>query len=259
MPKRDPQRDNAKAEYIARRTKGKVNLKDLAEQLGVSYQTLRNWKTKDKWEDALPRRKRGGQPGNKNCKGKKNAKGHHEGAPKGNKNAEKDGAYSTVFFDMLTDAEKELAEKTPIGSKEALTHELQILKLREHKILEKIAMYEAAEEDTLYINSLTDMRVPGGKGNARKDGAIQTMGMYNKDSAFARIDKLQEALYKVQGRIATIINGLRAIEESEQRIKLDKKRLEILEMKATGAIEVPDPDGGVDVDDIDDEDDMGDV
>ena len=52
MPKRDPQRDNAKAEYIARRTKGKVNLKDLAEQLGVSYQTLRNWKTKDKWEMA---------------------------------------------------------------------------------------------------------------------------------------------------------------------------------------------------------------
>lgn len=102
MPKRSEKRDTAKAEYIAKKKKGEeVSLRALAGELGVSYQTLRNWKAADKWEEALPKKKRGGQPGNQNSKGKRNAAGSHDGAPPGNKNAEKDGAYSTVFFDKL--------------------------------------------------------------------------------------------------------------------------------------------------------------
>lgn len=241
MPKRSEKRETAKAEYIARKSKGeKVTLKSLAEQMGVTYQTLRNWKAADKWDEALPKRKRGGQPGNKNSKGRKNARGNHKGAPRRNKNAEKDGAYSAVFFDMLTDAEKKLAAITPTGGKDALINEMQILKVREHRILEKLAKYEQAEdadEEKLYLNNVMDMRVPVGG----KDGEVQQMGMYNKDSAFARSLKLQEALYKVQGRIATIVNGLRALEEADRRMELEKQRLAIMEMRATGVVEVAEP------------------
>ena len=250
MPARNEKRDAAKAEYLAALHRGeKVNLKELAEKLGVQYQQLRNWKSKDKWDSEAPKKKRGAQPGNKNSKGHRNAAGHHDGAPKGNKNAEKDGAYSTIFFDMLSDEEKELAEKTPFGSREALQHELQILKVREHRILEKIAKYENADEDQLFISSLTDMRVPGVEkvtGKSKKtDGAIQTMGMYAKDSAFTRVLKLEEALYKVQGRIATIANSLRALEETKQRLEVDKRRLDIMYMRAIGTVEVEDPAAGL--------------
>lgn len=251
MPKRSEKRESAKAEYIARKAKGeKVNLRELAEQQGVSYQSVRNWKVADKWDAEKPKRKRGGQPGNSNSKGKKNAKGHHDGAPLGNRNAEKDGAYSTVFFDMLSDPEKDLAAATPTDSKEALVNELQILKVREHRILEKIAYYENSKEDKMFLNSLVDMRVPGKSGKGNKDGAVQTMGMYNKDSAFERSLKLQEALYKVQGRIATIVNSLRAMEEADRRIEIDKRKLEILEMRTTGSVDVNDPedDDGEDTD-----------
>ena len=235
MPKRSARRDTAKAEYIARRSRGeKVNLRDLAEELGISYQSLRNWKAADKWDDALPKKKRGGQPGNRNSAGHKNAAGSHKGAPAGNKNAEKDGAYSTVFFDMLTDAEKELVAQTPLGSREALEHEMMILKFREHRILEKIAKYEEAPEDELYISGLLDMRVPKGA----KDGAKQNIGMYQKDSPYRRIMALQEALYKVQGRIAKIADSLRALEEFDRRLELERERLEIMRMRATGAVEV---------------------
>lgn len=88
MPKRNDKRDTAKAEYIKRRRSGeKVNLKDLAEKLGVTYGTVRNWKRIDQWDDAVER-KRGGQPGNKNSRGKRNAKGNPGGgAPNGNTNA----------------------------------------------------------------------------------------------------------------------------------------------------------------------------
>lgn len=244
MPKRNEKRDAAKAEYIARKSRGeKVNLRELAEQMEVAYQLLRNWKAKDQWDEALPKKKRGGQPGNKNSAGHKNAAGSHEGAPIGNKNAEKDGAYSTVFFDMLSDAEKELVALTPVGSRTALEHEMQILKIREHRIMTKIAEYENAPEETLYLNTVLDMRVPGGKGQNKTDGATQNMGMYNKDSAFARAMKLQEALYKVQGRIATIANSLRGLEDGERRLELEREKLEILRMRATGKVEVPDPAG----------------
>lgn len=242
MPKRSEKRDTAKAVYIARKAAGEeVSLRELAQEQGVSYQTLRNWKAADRWDEALPKKRRGGQPGNRNSAGKKNAAGSHAGAPAGNKNAEKDGAYSTVFFDMLSDAEREIVQQTPLGSRAALEHEMQILKFREHKILAKITEYEAAPEDSLYINSLMDMRVPGGRGKDKRDGALQSMGMYSKDSAFSRVLKLQEALYKVQGRIAKIADSLRALEESEKRMTLEREKLELLRMRATGAVDVPDP------------------
>lgn len=141
MPKRSEKRDTAKAEYVERRSRGeKINLREFADRLGVNYKTLRDWKRIDEWDkDVQPqKKKRGGQPGNKNSAGKKNAAGSHPGAPRRNKNAEKDGAYSTVFFDTLTDEEKELIEQTPLESKAALEHEMKILKFRENKILLKI-------------------------------------------------------------------------------------------------------------------------
>lgn len=251
MPKRSEKRDTAKAEYIARKSRGEeVSLRELAQELGASYQTVRNWKTADRWDEAMPKRKRGGQPGNRNSAGKRNAAGSHPGAPAGNKNAEKDRAYSAVFFDMLTEEERELVANTPLGSREALEHEMKILKFREHRIMTKIAEYEEAPEDALYLTSLLDMRLPAGRGKDKQDGAVQNMGMYSKDSAFSRALKLQEALYKVQGRIAKIADSLRALEESQRRMELERERLELLRMRCTGAVDVPDPEDGEDTEEM---------
>lgn len=251
MPKRSEKRDTAKAEYIARKSRGEeVSLRELAQELGASYQTVRNWKTADRWDEAMPKRKRGGQPGNRNSAGKRNAAGSHPGAPAGNKNAEKDGAYSAVFFDMLTEEERELVANTPLGSREALEHEMKILKFREHRIMTKIAEYEEAPEDALYLTSLLDMRLPAGRGKDKQDGAVQNMGMYSKDSAFSRALKLQEALYKVQGRIAKIADSLRALEESQRRMELEREWLELLRMRCTGAVDVPDPEDGEDTEEM---------
>ena len=172
MPKRSEKRDTAKAEYIARKGRGEeVSLRKLAQELGASYQTLRNWKAADKWDEALPKRKRGGQPGNRNSAGKQNAAGSHPGAPAGNKNAEKDGAYSAVFFDMLTDEEKKLVEETPLGSRAAMEHEMKILKYREHKIMVKIAEYEEAPEAKSGAAEKGAGGVPTGHGTAPQDQA----------------------------------------------------------------------------------------
>ena len=238
MPKGGGKIDAARADYIERRAKGeKVNLRELAERAGLSYSYVRNRKREEKWDEAVPpppKKKRGGQKGNKNSKGKRNAAGSHKGAPLGNTNAEKDGAYSTVFFDRLSDEEKELVEKTPLEVRAALEHEMKILKFRENKILSKIADYEAAEEGDVYLSATTEIR---GKNNTT---------MRFSDSAFKRIQSLQEALYKVQGRIGKITDSLRALDESAARLDLEKQRLDILRMRAANSVDVD----GVEPDDL---------
>jgi len=235
VPKGGGKIDAAKAEYIRRRANGeKVNLRELAEQVGLSYSYLRGRKQKDKWDEAVPPKKRGGQKGNKNSKGKRNAAGSHKGAPPRNKNAEKDGAYSAVFLDSLTEEEKKLVESTPLEVRAALEHEMKILKYRENKILSKIGEYEKADEDTAYLSTMTEIY---GK-NATT--------MRFSDSAFKRIQSLQEALYKVQGRIVKITDSLRALEESAVRFDLERQRLDVLRMRGSGSVEVE----GVEADEI---------
>lgn len=235
MPKGGGKIDAARADYIERRAKGeKVNLRELAERAGLSYSYVRNRKRDEKWDEAIPPKKRGGQRGNKNSKGKRNAAGSHKGAPLGNTNAEKDGAYSAVLFDRLTDEEKELLEKTPLEVRAALEHEMKILKFRENKILSKIADYEAADDGAVYLSAMTEIR---GKNNTT---------MRFSDSAFKRIQSLQEALYKVQGRIAKITDSLRALDERAARLELERQRLDILRMRAANSVDVD----GVEPDDL---------
>ena len=240
MARRSAEHDTARAEYIERRSRGEeVNLAELADRLGVKRQTLRNWKSAEKWDEAVPtpKRKRGGQKGNQNSKGKRNAARSHKGAPMGNKNAEKDGAYSAVFLDTLTEEEKKLVEATPLEVRAALEHEMKVLKFRENKILSKIADYEKAEEGAMYLSAMTEIR---GKNNTT---------MRFSDSAFKRVQSLQEALYKVQGRIAKVTDSLRAVEEHAARMELERQRLDILRMRASGTVDAPEvePDDMTDV------------
>ena len=50
----------------------------------------------------------------------------------------------------------------------------------------------------------------------------------------------RQALYKTQGRIAAVAGALRAAEESDRRMELEKQRLELLRIRATGEV----PEGG---------------
>ena len=238
MAARNPKRDEVKAAYIERKAKGQaIVLKDLAAEFGVAYDLLRRWKQKDEWEKSIPR-KRGAQPGNTNSKGHKNAKGNKGGgAPKRNSNAGTHGGYSTLFFDNLTDRQKQLIDSTPTEAVPALRHELQVLKLREDRLLHMIAEAENAPQDSLQTAHIMDMRVPGKGGK----GERSTMRMVSQDTPFARAMKLQEALTRLQGRIAAVTTQMRAAEENEARMEMERQKLEIMRARLTGAVEIPDP------------------
>lgn len=129
-------------------------------------------------------------------------------------------------------------EQTPLEIRAVLEHEMQILKLREHKIQAKIAEYEKADADAVYLSGLTE--ITGGK----SDITYRT-----SDSAFKRVQSLQEALYKVQGRIAKIADSLRGLEESTARLAMERERLDILRIRATRVVDVDDLEESEDVPD----------
>lgn len=234
MARRSDERDAARAEYIARMEKdGEVNLRQLADDLHLKYDTVRRWKAKDGWEPPAPR-KPGGQPGNKNAVGNPGG-----GAPVGNENAMKDGAYATIFFDKLTPEEKQIVENAPRNSTELTSHEIGVLLLREKYILDKIKEYQALPPDQMITSSVMDMRVPGGRGKRKRDGANQQIGMYQKETPAQRILQLQEALNKIHGRILSAAAQMQKNEMDKLHLETEQQRLELLRIRATGEIGEP--------------------
>ena len=144
---RSPNRDKAFQLWLV--SGRKRLLKDIASELQVSEEQIRKWKNQDKWDKVtLPKakgnvtkKKKGGQPGNRN------AAGHGGTGPPGNKNAVTTGEFETLLFDCLNDEEKRLAESVPADKQRLLLQEIQLLTVRERRMLKRIeAIKESVEE-----------------------------------------------------------------------------------------------------------------
>lgn len=124
MPKpRSPNRD--KAYEIYKEHNGKIELNAIAAKLGIGDGTVRGWKNKDKWEERLfgtpPKKsterskqntersepkKRGGQAGNTNAKGKGEGK-------IGNQNALKHGFFAKYLPEQTVEIIEFISEQSP--------------------------------------------------------------------------------------------------------------------------------------------------
>ncbi len=108
-------KDSIKNDYLSG-----IMPKELAEKYDVSLNTIKSWVKRYGWsglkknQGAPRKRKRGGQPGNKN------AVGH--GAPVGNKNAEKYGFFSKY----LPEETISIMQEMPTEPLDILWHEIQI-------------------------------------------------------------------------------------------------------------------------------------
>ncbi|MED4802628.1 phage terminase small subunit [Bacillus atrophaeus] len=161
MPRpRDPRRDEAFR--LWEESGGSKKLKDIAEELGVTSNTVRKWKASDKWEEKMngsaPKSKRsasfrqGAPKGNKNAKGNKggkappgnqNAKGNKGGAaPKGNKNSVRTGEYESILFDFMDDTEKELFGQIETDPLYQIDLTIRELSLRERRMMQRISRIE---------------------------------------------------------------------------------------------------------------------
>ncbi|MBQ9348709.1 MAG: hypothetical protein IJT94_15470 [Oscillibacter sp.] len=152
MPRvRSPNR--GRAYELWKESGGTRELKDIAEELGVSPEQVRKWKHADAWGSSwekerdqtgkvtLPKgnghvtkskRRRGGQPRNQN------AEGNTGGAPVRNRNALKHGGYSKLYLDTLTEEERAAIASGERDTEQLLLGEIDLLSIRERRIMVRI-------------------------------------------------------------------------------------------------------------------------
>lgn len=226
-------------------------LVEIAKKLKVSDGTVRSWKNRYGWgksskknecnvakEDekknaTLQKKKRGGQPGNKNSKGKSKGKGNPHPNPPPDRT--KHGAYTPVFMDALDEDEQALVDTIPEDEEQLLMEQIQLFSIRERRILKAINKYrqtkgevavnmvtrtevkrtfkdkdEEAEYDRLY-----EQRVASGDVLPGKAYEVET-NTTNKDNIIVR---LEQELSSVQNKKTKAIETL-------SKIRLEKAKLE---------------------------------
>lgn len=227
---RNPARDKAKEIWLSSEP-DTIKLKEIADQLGYPENAIRKWKSEDKWELERSEIKRSASKKKEKSshkeprkrgppKGNTNALGH--GAPIGNQNAFKHGGYSEILFDTMDEKELELISKMPSDEEQLLIDEIQILTIRERRILLRIEEhkktpisvasttridhkreFDSAEDKKLYYERIREKvcakeRLPGREYDVHNSA----------EASYSIILKLEEALTRCQAQKQRDIESL---------------------------------------------------
>ena len=243
---RDPNR--SKAFEIYKEHAGKIDLVEIANRLNISPGTIRGWKSKDSWDAQLngtlhknterSKRKRGGQPGNKN------AEGHGGTGPPENKNALKTGEFETLFFDCLEPDEQKLIQAVQPDKEQLLLQEIQLLTVRERRMLKRIealtSNLEEVQEDDELEKAPPGMSVTKYKAGMEK-GKPTLLREY--EGILGQIQSIEDALTRVQARRQRAIEALHKFGYDDAHLELETMKFELELLKQDGQNEDDTDDG----------------
>ena len=202
-----------------------MKLIDISKALEVPVGTIRSWKNRYNWDEksnaTLHKRKRnvakakGGQPGNQN------AIGNHGGAaPEGNKNAVTTGEFETLLFDCLEPEEKQLAAAVPNDKEQLLFQEIQLLTVRERRMLKRIENLRQADFTTVKKKKGTE-----------KD---KWTDLDEKHATLGQIQNIEDALTRVQARKQAAIDSLHRFGVDDARLEIELMKLDMAALKLGG-------------------------
>lgn len=248
MPRaRSPNRDKAFELWIA--SEGQRELKDIADELGVSPGQVRKWKHDDDWDGrthkvTLPngkgnvtKRNRGGQRGNKN------GVGNTGGPPKGNKNSLKHGAYERIMKGLLSEDEAEVFtdEETGTDVEAELRSTLAALNAKEIRLMKRINSITTSAKGGQIVRGVDKTTSEVRKGIYTEDekghlisaddtdvfpAVTQNTTATHTTSMYDALDKLEAELDRVQARKIKILTKLEDIKVQRERLELERKRLD---------------------------------
>ena len=199
-----------KKDYMAGKT-----YKQIAEKHGVTYNEVLYLVKKKQWkrESNLSKVKKG----NQNAKGNKGG----PGAEKGNTRALKTGEYETIYDDLLTDEEKALLKQIELDDKKyQIISEIKILSIRERRILKKIQDLQNGKEMSIVRMSKSSSN----NVSYRDNGTLTTT---EAESTLNIVQRLEEALTRVQEAKRRYIDSYHKIETDDRKLELDLIRLEM--------------------------------
>ena len=211
-------------------------LVEIASQLNLPEGTVRRWKSTYKWgserslnKSERSQRRKGGQPGNRN------AVGHGGTGPPGNKNAVKTGEFETLFFDTLDAEEKELLEMVQLDKEQLLLQEIQLLTVRERRMLKRIDSLRELEECTPEEEDdepgVISTKVPPGMTVTKytagfEKGKITDLREFT--GILGQIQAVEEALTRVQARRQRAIEALHKFGYDDAHLELIKAQVDKL-------------------------------
>ena len=153
---------------------------------------------------------------NKNAVGNRGGKG----AKKNNKNAVTTGEYEKIFYDILTDEEKDLFEKIEIENKKiCVEQEYKMLTVREYRILKRIKSFQDKEKD------MNIERIVKRQYNSKLSSETETVT--EAISVINPLQKLEDALTRIQEAKRKCLETLHKIENDDRKLELDLIRLEM--------------------------------
>ncbi|HFX3717048.1 TPA: phage terminase small subunit [Enterococcus faecium] len=229
---RDPRRDEAKRIWLE--SNGEKQLKEIASELNVSDSQVRKWKSQDKWSAELKSNvtngksnvtNQGGAPiGNQNAKGNKG--NSRASPPVGNKNALKTGEYETIFFETLSDEEKDIYSSLNDDPSFNLSEEIRLLKIRQLRMMKRIQQAEAGlnDEEVERLQQLRNIKTPldiGGKKLEIKREVMQDVQITRKKRR--KIDdilSIEDSLTRISNQLSRAIKQLSELSVQGKRAAL---------------------------------------
>ena len=219
---RSPNRD--KAYEIYKEHDGNITNREIASILNEDEKVIAVWKSRDKWnvvqqsKERCTTKRRGGKPGNKNAVGNKGG-----AAPKENKNAVKTGEFETLFFDALEEDEKKLISMVQLDKEQLLLQEIQLLTVRERRMLKRIEDIKQAAAAQTERKAL-GMTAVKFKSSTEEDATEYT-------GALGQIQAVEDALTRVQARKQKAIDSLHRYGFDDARLELEIMKVELEALK----------------------------
>lgn len=155
-------------------------------------------------------RMRGGQPGNRN------AVGNHGGAPKGNKNRLSHGLHERITLQDLTPEESALVASIPSDMRVLMRYDLQLLCVREKRILVRIADLKSFCD---FSSSLSSVRHT----HTRHTEAEEETSSVERAAIIDQILRCEYQLLHITHEKMRIIAALQGLAEKEEQLQMQSK------------------------------------
>nr|DAJ03082.1 MAG TPA: Small Terminase [Caudoviricetes sp.]DAS35764.1 MAG TPA: Small Terminase [Caudoviricetes sp.] len=237
---RSPSRD--KALEIYKQHNGNITNREIASMLNEDEKVIAVWKSRDKWnkvvqqsEQSCTTNKIDAKKTRKASK-KANSRLKKESYPlqarPNNKNAVTTGEFESIFFDTLEDDEIKLVDSIEIEKRNLLIHEIQLLTVRERRMLKRIADLKNKE-----------ITLKSYKTGIEKDADTD---LKEFETALNQIQNIEEALTRVQEKKQKAIDLLHKFDVDEAKLDIAVMKTELAILKQGGDEGPVEDDGFID-------------
>ena len=173
----------------------------------------------------------GGAPfGNQNAKGNKG--NSRASPPKRNKNALKTGEYETIFYETLSDEEKDIYSNLNNDPSFILSEEIRLLKIRQLRMMKRIQQAEAGlnDEEIERLQQLRKIKTPiekdGRKLEIKRDEMQDDQVSRKTHRKIDDILSIEDSFTRIINQLAKAIKQMNELYMNEYRTDLMKAQTE---------------------------------